>query len=100
MNILSEVLDDDTLFRLIKHFSKMRKKDRIVYFPKNRTIDKLLAYYFGKKVENGEMDWPEVMRRLKGNLRFLKDAGLSRKNIKRLFAQRKIDLMKERKREK
>ena len=98
MHILGEILDDETLFNLIKHFRNRKQEDRIVRFPKQQTIQKLVAYYFGRKVECGEMTWEDAMKKLKGSLKFLKDAGLSRKNIKRLFAQRKIDLLKEKKR--
>lgn len=99
MQVLGEILDFETLFRLVKHFEKKKKKDRIVYFPKSQTIDKLLAYYFGKKVESGEMTWEEVMKKLKGSQKFLKDAGLSRKNIKKLFAQRKLEILREKRRD-
>lgn len=86
MHILGEILDNETLFKLIKHFRNRKQKDRIVRFPKNQTILKLVAYYIGKKVESGEMTWAEALKKLKGSWKFLKDAGLSRKNIKKLFA--------------
>lgn len=100
MNILGEVLDDETLLRLIAHFRNRKQEDRIIRFPKNQTIEKMFAYYFGKKVEAEEMTWEEVMKKLKGTQRFLKDAGITRKNVKKLFAQRKFELLKEKKREK
>ena len=82
-------------------FKNRSEEERIVRFPKSQTILKCLAYYYGQKVERGELSWKEVMRELKGDYPTLKELRketklkISQKEMKKLFHQRKREIANE-----
>lgn len=96
MDLLSEVIPEDLLLKLLELFRDRSEEERIVRFPKRQTILKCLAYYLGERVESGEISWKEAMQEWKGDYRTLKELGeerigmkTSRKELKNLHQQRK-----------
>ncbi len=75
MDLLAEVLSENSLHRLLKLFRDRSEEERIVRFPKHQTILKCLAYYLGERVESGEISWKEAMQEWKGDYPTLKRLG-------------------------
>jgi len=92
---LAEVLDQESLVALIVHFANKGPKERAFLFPRRQVIRKVLSHYYGQKVQDGELSWDEVMEILKGQFESLKQIGISRKEIKRLFKQRNFEIERE-----
>lgn len=95
MGLLREVLDEETLEKLINHFMDKSEEERMMRFPKRQTIKKLLAYHYGKKVHFGEMSWSEVLKQMKKKGQTQKELNLSKKEMVRLFEQRKREILNE-----
>lgn len=102
MDLLAEVLPEDSLVRVLTSFKDRSEEERCVRFPKSQTILKCLAYYYGQRVEKrGELSWKEVMKELKGNYPTLKELRketklkISQKEMKKLFQQRKKEIANE-----
>lgn len=96
LHVLSEILDEEELINLILKYAGKTRTERRIILPSKKCIKKCLSYYL---VEKHEGNFDEVMRELKGASRFLKEAGLRRDKIKQLYHQRKLEILKERKRE-
>ena len=103
MDLLAEVIPGDLLLRVLTLFKDRSEEERCIRFPKSQTILKCLAYYYGQRVENGELSWKEVMKELKdwGKFKTLKELRketrlkISQKEMKNLFAQRKKEIQNE-----
>jgi len=92
---LAEVLDEKNLIALIIHFADRSPKERAFLFPRRQVIKKVLSHHFGKKVEDGELSWDEVMEDLKDRFTELKQIHITRKEVKRLFRQRRKEILEE-----
>lgn len=90
LKLLSSVISENKLKNFIKENAGKSRRERRIVLPSHRCISKVIAYYYGKRVEEKEMNWSEVMKILKtaGGLKDLISAGLERKEIKRLYKQR------------
>ena len=100
LGVLSEFLSDEDLKALVmKHMEEPRLNRRII-LPSARTVKKVIAHYYGIRVEKG-LSWDKVMATLKKEQRvedkFLMDAGLERRHMKSLFLQRKREIKQEKK---
>ena len=95
MDLLKEVLDEETLEKLISHFMDKSEAERMIRFPKRQTIKKLIAYHYGKKVYFGEMNWSDILKQMKEKRQTLKELNLSKKEMVRLFDQRKKEIKNE-----
>lgn len=95
MALLKEVLDEETLEKLINYFMDRSEAERMIRLPKRQTIKKLIAYHYGKKVYFGEMEWPEILKQMKEKRQTLKELNLSKKEMVRLFDQRKKEIKNE-----
>jgi len=69
--------------------------ERMIRLPKRQTIKKLIAYHYGKKVYFGEMNWSEILKQMKEKRQTLKELNLSKKEMIRLFDQRKKEIRNE-----
>lgn len=96
IDLLSEVLPEDMLMKLITHFSDKSEEERIVRFPNKQTIREIIFHFYGTLVAQGTMSWDEVMIELKGKYKTLKELGFDRKEVKRLYFQRSKEILKER----
>lgn len=94
VELLSKILGEEKTMELISFFANRPVNERLVRFPKKVVILKLVTFYFGQKEKRGEMTWPEIMNELKGKFRTLKELGLSRKEVKRLYKQRLKEISK------
>lgn len=63
--------------------------------PSKSLLKKVVCYYYGKRVKDGKMSWPQAMKRLREGFGTLKEAGLEREALKRLYEQRKREISKE-----
>ena len=97
LELLSTIVPEDKLIGLIKKNATKSRLERRIILPSHRCISKVIAYYFGERVEKGKMNWYQVMEKLKttGRAKDLASVGLDRKEIKRLFAQRKKEIRNE-----
>jgi len=101
MNLLAEIIPEDLLLRVLTLFKDRSEEERMVRFPKSQTIVKTLAYYYGQRVERGELSWKEVMKELKGHYPTLKQLRketklkISQKEMKKLFQQRMKEINNE-----
>ena len=92
LDVLAEVIPEEELAFMIKERAGMSRKDRRIIFPSQTCLRKCLIHHLVEK-HNG--DFKAVMNALKdqdGNL-YLK--GLHIGNLKRMYFQRKKEIMKE-----
>ena len=79
---------------VMSHLDKDRLKRRIV-LPSQKCYRKVIAYHFGCLVEEGKLSWSEVMERIKGSFKTLKELNISRRKVRQLFLQRKKEIENE-----
>lgn len=92
LHLLSEILDDDQMMKLIlKNESKERKARRII-LPSRKLLRKCVIYHHVKK-HGGNFD--EVLRELKGDFKSQNEALLNRKKIIKLYNQRCKEIERE-----
>lgn len=95
IELLKEILGEETLEKLINYFMDKSEAERMIRLPKQQTVRKLIAYHYGKKVHFGEMSWSEVLKKMKEKGQTLKELNLSKKEMMRLFEQRKKEIENE-----
>ena len=93
---LSEILDEESLVALIIHFADKSPKERAFLFPRRQVIRKVLAHHYGTLVEQKKMSWDQVMKVLKGQFETLREVGITRKEVRRLYEQRCREKKRER----
>lgn len=95
IDLLAEILPEKKLLDLIiSNCAKDRKQRRII-LPSKSCLKKLVCFYYGKRVADGKMTWPQAMKKLREGFDTLKQAGLEREAVKRLFLQRQREIMRE-----
>lgn len=92
LHILKPILPAEELEFMIKERAGMSRKDRRIVFPSQKCIRKCLIYYLVEK-QNG--DFKKVMDSLKDKDENLYLKGLHLTNIKRMYFQRKKEILKE-----
>ena len=92
LDLLSEILDDDEMMKLIlKNEGKERRARRII-LPSRKLLRKCVIYFYVKK--HGE-DFDEVLKALKENLSSSDEDVLRKDKIVELYQQRKKELENE-----
>lgn len=95
IGLLAEILPEKKLMALIiSNWAKERKQRRIV-LPSKSCLKKVVCYYYGKQIAEGKMNWNQAMKKLKKGFNTLKEAGLEREAVKRLFLQRQRERQRE-----
>ena len=95
LDLLVSIVPAPTLLAFVLDNAGNDRKTRRVVLPSKRCIKKVVAHYFGTRVAHGIMSWDDVMRLLKGKHRYLLEAGLTMKELKRLYEKRCSEIDKE-----
>lgn len=92
LHLLSEILDDDQMMKLIlKNESKERKARRII-LPSRKLLRKCVIYFYATKHKG---NFEEVLKSLKGDFESPEEAGLRKDKIIELYEQRKKEIENE-----
>lgn len=85
LHLLSGILDEEKMMKLIlKNESKERKERRII-LPSRKLLRKCVIYYYAKKHDE---NFEEVLKALKGDFESPEEAGLREDKIIELYEQR------------
>ncbi len=95
IDLLAEILPEKKLLELIISNCAKERKARKIMLPSKSCLKKLVCFYYGKRVADGKMSWPQAMKKLKEGFETLKQAGLEREAVKRLFFQRQREIKRE-----
>ncbi len=95
LNLLTEILPEKKLMDLILNNCSKNRKDRRIVLPSKLCLKKVVFHHYGKKVANGKITWTQAMKKLRDGFDSLKEMGLERKAVKRLFCQREKEIIKE-----
>jgi len=93
LDILFIVLSERNLRALLSQHSQEERRARRIILPSHKTIKKVIFHYIWGLVENGEISWDEVKRDFKKEFGTLKEANISKKEMRRLFRQRKKEVL-------
>lgn len=97
LDLLATMVPEGQLIDFILSYAYKTRKERRIVLPSQSCIKKVICHFYGTQVEKNKMSWEQVMEFLKGKLSMFKDANLSQRDVKRLFAQRKVEAVRERK---
>ncbi len=92
LHLLSKILDDVQMMKLILQNESKERKARRIILPSRKLLRKCVIYYYAKK--HGE-DFEEVLKALKGNPESSEDAGLRIDKIIELYNQRCKEIERE-----
>ena len=92
MDLLAKALTERELIKLLKFFSNRSEKDRIIRLPRKAIIVKCLIFAYMEQVSAGKMDEKEALSELRLKLGYLCP---EKKEIKRLYYQRKKEILRE-----
>lgn len=95
IDLLAEILPEKKLLELFLENRDKDRKQRRIMLPSKSCLKKLVCFYYGKRVADGKMSWPQAMKKLKEGFETLKQAGLEREGVKRLFLQREREIKRE-----
>jgi len=95
IDLLAEILPGKKLTDLILENCSKERKARRIMLPSKSCLRKLVFYYYGKKVADGEITWKQAMKKLREGFDTLKEIGLEREAVKRLYAQRQREIQRE-----
>jgi len=90
MDLLTQCLTERELLKLLKFFADKPETDRIIRMPKQQTIVKSILFYYLEQVAVGKMKEKDALIELKLKLGNLCP---SKKEIKRLYNQRKKEIL-------
>ena len=92
LHLLSEVLDEEKMMKLIlKNESKERKARRII-LPSRKLLRKCVIYYYARKYDE---NFDQVLKALKGDFKSPEEAGLREDKIIELYESRCEEIRKE-----
>ena len=93
LNILFTVLSERNLRALLSQHSQEERRARRIILPSHKTIKKVIFHYIWSLVENGEISWDEVKGDFKKEFGTLREANISKKEMKRLYVQRRKEIL-------
>lgn len=88
LKLLASIVPEKKLLAFILDNADKDRKSRRIILPSQRAVKKVIAHYFGTLVEQGKMSWDEAMKLLRGKHKYLVEAGLTKKEVKRLYKKR------------
>jgi len=92
LHLLSEILDEEKMMKLIlKNEGKERKARRII-LPSRKLLRKCVIYYYATKHDG---DFEQVITALKGDFESSEEAGLRKDKIIELYKSRKKEIENE-----
>lgn len=89
---LLDFMSEKKILALIDNMADKPRKDRKIIFPSRSCMRKCLVYYLVEKF-NGNFD--VVMNILRGGEKILAEKGLYKGNVRKLYEQRKKEILKE-----
>lgn len=92
LDILQKYLTEQQMKQIIVDHCRERRVERRIQLPSIKCMKKVIFYYLVKKCGG---NYKLVMEELKGNFKFLKQLGLERCNVRRLFLQRQKEIGRE-----
>ena len=95
LELLKKDLSEKKLMDLIIENCEKDREARRIILPSKKCLRKIVFHYYGKKVSEGKMTWNQAMKKLRDGFDSLKDLGLERKVVRRLFFQREKEIAKE-----
>jgi len=97
LEILSELLTEESLQMLIALSAKKDRKSRRIILPSQRCLKKVFCFYIWDKIENGETTWAKWKKGIKDELGQLKNLNFTKWDCKKLWTARKIEIERENK---
>jgi len=95
LDLLAEVLSERKFREFIAKFSKEKRKDRRIILPSHSCIKKVFFHYLWNEIESGKMSWEQVKKDFRRDFKSLKEAGISKKVVKKLYVQRQKEILLE-----
>ena len=95
LDLLAEVLPEEKFREFIVKYSRKSRKERRIILPSHSCIKKTFFHYLWSLVEDKRMSWEEIKISYKKDFKTLKEAGISKKMVKKLSAQRKKEILME-----
>lgn len=92
LHLLSEILDDDQMMKLILENEGKTRKERRIILPSEKLLRKCIIYYL--VIKHGE-NFEKVLEELKGDSESLDEAGLRKDKILELYENRKKEIENE-----
>ena len=97
LDILSELLTEESLQMLIALSAKKDRKSRRIILPSQRCLKKVFCHYIWEKIDSGETTWKQWKEAIKNELVLLKNLNFTKWDCKKLHEARKIEIERERK---
>lgn len=92
LHLLSEILDEDQMMKLILDNENKERKERRIILPSRKLIRKCIIYCLMQKHEE---NFEEVLKELKGDFKTLEEASFRKDKIIELYTQRKREIANE-----
>ena len=99
LDLLAEVLPEKKFREFIVKFSREKRIDRRIILPSRSCIKKVFFHYLWNLVETEEMSWEEIKISFRKDFKSIKEAGISKKVVKKLYIQRRKEILSEKIRE-
>lgn len=97
LEILSELLTEDSLQMLIALSAKKDRKSRRIILPSQRCLKKVFCHYIWEKIDSGDPTWKQWKRAIKDEFGLLKNLDFTKWDCKKLWEVRKIEIERENK---
>lgn len=97
LEILSELLTEESLQMLIALSAKKDRKSRRIILPSQRCLKKVFCHYIWEKIDSSETTWKQWKRAIKDEFVLLKNLNFTKWDCKKLHAARKIEIERENK---
>lgn len=95
LSLLANILPENKFRNFIVKYSMKKRKDRRIILPSHSCVKKTYFHYLWDLVETGKMSWDEIKMDFRKDFNTLKEAGIEKKEIKKLYNQRKKEIIVE-----
>ncbi len=97
LEVLSELLTEESLQMLIALSAGKSRKERRIILPSRRCLKKVISYWLWEKIQAKETTWQEFKKDVKKEVGLLQNLSLTKWDCKKLWAARKIEIEREQK---
>jgi len=95
LDLLKEILSEKRFKEFIVKYSREKRVNRRIILPSHKTIKKVFFHYLWDLVETKKMTWDEIKKDFYSELKTLKSAGISKKDVIKFYNQRKKEIIME-----
>ncbi len=95
LSILSAVIPQDKLLKLLMDYANKTRFERRIVLPSKKCLRKVYSHFVYKKILAKDLTWSDFKKDLRNDIGTIKTLGFSKHNVQKFYHQREKEIERE-----